>query len=150
MRNTPDTAGAASPAMSSSHELADHVSEIRLQVRAGSLGELFAEAGRALAEIQLRGVGAAATGPPREVVISAADRAALLADWLNELIYLAEVERWIGADFEVDSAEDGRISARVRGVRVERAPGLVKAATLHGVRVDEVAGGLEGEVVLDV
>lgn len=150
MRNTPDTSGAASPARSSSHELADHVSEIRLRVRAGSLGELLAEAGRALAEIQLRGAGAAATGPRRDVVIFAADRAALLADWLNELIYLAEVERWIGADFQVDSAEDRRISARVRGVRVERAPGLVKAATLHGVRVDEVPGGLEGEVVLDV
>jgi SHS2 domain-containing protein len=63
---------------------------------------------------------------------------------------LAEAERWIGADFEVDSAVDRRISARVRGVRVERAPGLVKAATLHGVRVDEVPGGLVGEVVLDV
>jgi len=149
MRNTPDT-GAAAPAMSSSHELADHVSEIRLRVRAGSLGELLAEAGRALAEIQLRGAGAAATGPSREVVISADDRAALLTDWLNELIYLAEAERWIGADFEVNSAVDRRVSARVRGVRVERAPGLVKAATLHGVRVDEVPGGLEGEVVLDV
>lgn len=149
MRNTPDT-GAAAPAMSSWHELADHVSEIRLRVRAGSLGELLAEAGRALAEIQLRGAEAAATGPSREVVVAAADRAALLADWLNELIYLAEAERWIGMDFEVDSAEDRGVSARVRGVHVERAPGLVKAATLHGVRVDEVPGGLEGEVVLDV
>jgi SHS2 domain-containing protein len=33
---------------------------------------------------------------------------------------------------------------------VERVPGLVKAATLHGLRVEEVAGGWEGEVVLDV
>lgn len=150
MRTTPDAAPATPPAMRPSHELIDHVSEMRLRVRAGSLRELLAEAGRALAGIQLRGSEAPVTGPSREVVIAAADRAALLTDWLNELIYLAEVERWIGAEFEVISADDGRVSARVRGVSVERVPGLVKAATLHGVRVDEVPGGLEGEVILDV
>jgi SHS2 domain-containing protein len=47
--------------------------------------------------------------------ISVADRATLLADWLNRLILLAEAERWVGADFEVDSAEDGRVRARVGG-----------------------------------
>jgi SHS2 domain-containing protein len=150
MGNTRFTAGTASPAMSPTHEVADHVSEIRLRMRAASLGELLAEAGRALGEIQLRGADATANGPWREVAISAADRPALLTDWLNELIYLAEAERWVGVDFEMECAEDSRVSARVWGVRVRRAPGLVKAATLHGVRVDEVPGGLEGEVVLDV
>jgi SHS2 domain-containing protein len=33
---------------------------------------------------------------------------------------------------------------------VERVPGLVKAATLHGLRLDDVPGGMEGEVILDV
>jgi len=84
------------------------------------------------------------------IEVSAPDRAALLADWLNELIYLAEAERWVGAEFEVASAEDGRVRARVRGVLIERAPALLKAATLHGLRVDDVPGGLEGQVILDV
>jgi len=144
------TIPAATPALPSpSHEIVDHVSEIRLRVRAGSLAELLEEAGRAAAQLQLRGADAT-RGTWRTIEVSAPDRAALLADWLNELIYLAEAERWVGADFEVDSAEDGRVRARVWGVLIERAPALLKAATLHGLRVDDVPGGLEGQVILDV
>jgi SHS2 domain-containing protein len=113
------------------------------------LGGLLEEAGRAVAQLQLRGADAT-RGTWRTIEISAPDRAMLLVDWLNELIFLAEAERWVGADFEVDSGEDGRVRARVWGVRIERAPALLKAATLHGLRVDDVPGGLEGEVILDV
>ena len=146
MRDT--TTEAMTPALlSPSHEIADHVSEIRLRVHAGSLGDLLEEAGRAVARLQLRGADAT-RGSWRTIEISVADRATLLADWLNRLILLAEAERWVGADFEVDSAEDGRVRARVWGVRLQRAPALLKAAMLHGLRVDDVPGGLEGEVTL--
>jgi SHS2 domain-containing protein len=137
-----------------SHEVVDHTSEIRLRIRAGSLAELLAEAGRALAELELRD-GGATESVWRPLVVSAADRAALLAEWLNELVFLAESERWIPTEFEVECAGDTpagetEVRARARGVRVEQSPGLVKAATLHGLRVDAIPGGLEGEVVLDV
>lgn len=150
MRDTPAMAGMAATALIPSHELADHLSEVRLRVRAGSLGDLLAEAGRALGELQLRGMDVTPGGSWRHLSVSALDRSVLLADWLNELIFLAEAERWLGLDFEMEAAEDGRVEARGWGVRLERAPGLVKAATLHGVRVDEVAGGVEGEVILDI
>jgi SHS2 domain-containing protein len=148
MRDTP-TSTTALASLSPAHEIADHVSEIRLRVQAGSLGDLLEEAGRAVAQLQLRGADAT-PGTWRTIEISAPDRDTLLVDWLNELIFLAEAERWVGADFEVDSAEDGRVRARVWGVRVQHAPALLKAATLHGLRVDDVPGGLEGEVILDV
>lgn len=133
-----------------SHDVADHASEIRIRLRAGSLAELVAEAGRALAAIQLRGTAAAATGAWRRLEVAAPDRAGLVADWLNELIYLAETERWVATEFEVERAGEGALTARARGMTLERAPGLVKAATLHGLQVDEVPGGMAGEVVLDV
>jgi SHS2 domain-containing protein len=73
-----------------------------------------------------------------------------LADWLNELVFLAETERWVATDFGIELADDRSVRARVRGVDVERVPGLVKAATLHGLRLEDVPGGMEGEVILDV
>lgn len=133
-----------------SHEIADHTSELRIRLLAGSLGELLAEAGRALAGIQLRGVTPAPAGEWRRLELAAPDRAGLLAEWLNELIYLAETERWVATEFAVERAGDRSVSALARGTTVERAPGLVKAATLHGLRVDEVPGGVAGEVVLDI
>jgi SHS2 domain-containing protein len=133
-----------------SHEVADHASEIQLQLRAGSLAELLAEAGRALAAIQLGGTAEPATGPWRRIEVSSPDRASLLADWLNELVFLAETERWVATDFGIELADDRSVRARVRGIEVERVSGLVKAATLHGLRLEDVPGGMEGEVILDV
>jgi SHS2 domain-containing protein len=132
------------------HEIVDHASEVRLRIRAPSLSELLAEAGRALAEVQLRYPAVAPTSQWRDIEVSAPDRAALLAEWLNELIFLGETEAWVPVQFEVERATDTSARVRASGMSLDRAPGLVKAATLHGLRVDEIAGGLEGEVVLDV
>jgi SHS2 domain-containing protein len=128
----------------------EHIGEVRLRVQAGSLTELLAEAGRALADLLLRG-GPAQTGSRwRHIEVRSADREALLVDWLNELIYQAETTREVPAEFEVLEATATRVRARVRGVAVDQPPALVKAATLHGARVEVVAGGLEADVVLDI
>jgi SHS2 domain-containing protein len=136
--------------MQASHEIIDHASEVRLRIRAASLAELLAEAGRALAELQLGESRGAPTPKWRDIEVSAPDRAALLAEWLNELIFLGEAEAWVPVQFEVERAADTSARIRASGMWLERAPGLVKAATLHGLRVDEIAGGLEGQVILDV
>ena len=133
-----------------SHEFGEHLSEMLLRVRARALGELLAEAGRALAELQFHGSPPRARGARRTIELPRADPGALLVDWLNELIYLAEAERWLGTEFAVTVTSDGALIARVGGVRLARSPGLVKAATLHGVLVRDIAGGVEAEVVLDV
>jgi SHS2 domain-containing protein len=133
-----------------SHEIIDHASEVRLRIRAASMSELLAEAGRALAEVQLRGSGGAPAPKWRDIEVSASDRAALLAEWLNELIFLGETEAWVPVRFDVAHATDTNARARASGTSLNRVPGLVKAATLHGLRVDEIPGGLEGEVILDV
>jgi SHS2 domain-containing protein len=131
------------------HRFLEHTGEVRLQVRAASLAGLLAEAGRALAELQLPGGGQPAAAW-RPVEVRSTDRAALLVDWLNELIYRAEVNREVATEFAVEEAMETRLRARVRGVAVEQPPALVKAATLHRARVELIPGGVEAEVVLDV
>ena len=133
-----------------SHELIDHPSEVQLRLRAGSLGDLLAEAGRALAELQLRGVERPARAGTRRLQLAAPDRERLLVDWLNELIFLAETDRWVATRFEIERADSQSAEVRAAGVEIPRPRGLVKAATLHGLRIRDVDGGVEGEVVLDV
>jgi SHS2 domain-containing protein len=133
-----------------SHTTRPHTSEIELHVRAGSLGDLLAEAGRALSEVQLAGADCVVGGPARPVQVSSSDRAGLLVDWLNELIFLADIDRWVAMDFSVDSITDTEIRARASGVTLEWAPSRVKAATFHCIRVEDVPGGLEADVILDV
>lgn len=133
-----------------SHTWVDHTAEVQLQVRAGSLANLLAEAGRALGALLLRGRPAEPSGDARPIEVSSVDREALLVDWLNEIIFLAEVERWIAVEFNVLEASESDLKASARGVAVDDPPALVKAATFHGLAVEEREGGLQAEVIFDV
>ena len=132
------------------HELLAHTAEVRLRVRAPDFPALAAEAGRALAALEVGGEVPRATGDARQIVLRAADQGALLVDWLNELIYLAETERWVAAEFAPERGGALELRMRVRGARVEIAPSRVKAATHHGLEVRTTPGGVEAEVVFDV
>jgi SHS2 domain-containing protein len=133
-----------------SHRFVDHTSEIGLWVHAATFPELLTEAGRGLARLLLREVSAEPVGEAREFEVSAHDREALLVDWLNELLFVAEVRLWVPLEFEVLEASDTCIRARARGAAVEVPPSIVKAATFHGLQVLETAEGFEAEVILDV
>jgi SHS2 domain-containing protein len=133
-----------------SHEVRQHTSEIELHIQAGWLGDLLAEAGKALAEVQLAGADCVPGGPVRSIRVTSPDREALLVDWLNELIFLADIDRWVAMDFSIDLVDDTEVRARASGVTLEWAPSRAKAATLHGLRVENVSGGLEADVILDV
>jgi SHS2 domain-containing protein len=132
------------------HRWLDHTSEVQLQVGAESLAGLAAEAGRALGLLLLRDVPARPEGPAREIEVESVDREALLVDWLNEILFLAEVERWVAVEFDVLEASSERLKASARGVPVDEPPALVKAATFHGLAVEERDGGLQAEVIFDV
>lgn len=132
------------------HRWVDHTAEVQLQVEADSLAGLLAEAGRALGALLLRGRPAEPSGEPRTIEVSSVDREALLVDWLNEIVFLAEVERWVAVDFDVSQASETHLKARARGVSMDEPPALVKAATFHGLAVEERDGGLQAEVIFDV
>jgi len=132
------------------HEFLSHTSEVQLLVHAATFPELFAEAGHALGLLSLRGTPDVPQGDWREIEVESADRVALLVDWLNELIFLAETERWIGIEFEVREMGSRWIIARARGVSVEEPPAVVKATTMHQARISHRDGAIEAEVLFDV
>lgn len=132
------------------HRFLDHTSEITLHVRAADWPGLLAEAGRGLAELLLRGAAQEVDGDWRPLEVSSHDREALLVDWLNELLYVAETALWVPAEIEVEDSSDTHVKARARGVTVEQPPSLVKAATFHDLHVRDLPEGLDAEVILDV
>lgn len=142
--------------MGASHQFVEHTSEVELHLRAPSLGELLAEAGRALGELMLRGHDEAFLGEKEdELEVHSRDDVALLVDWLNELVYFAEASRLVPLASEILHLGEGEgegmtLRARVRFAELAYAPSKVKAATFHGVAVDEVDGGVSANVILDV
>jgi SHS2 domain-containing protein len=135
---------------SSWHRALDHGSDLELEIGAPDLGGLLAEAGRAIAEVQLRKDGGTGPAGPRSLDLHARDREALLVDWLDELLFIAETELWVPTEFELLEVDDRHVRARARGVAVERAPSFIKAATHHELRVERRGDELVAKVILDL
>jgi SHS2 domain-containing protein len=124
----------------------DHTAEVELAIEAGSERQVFADALTALAE--LHGAGDR-EGQRREVRAHAPDRPALLAAWLEELVFLAEIEGFVASRIMELALTADRVDATVAGF-IGNPPPLVKAVTYHRLRFDRHGSGYIAGVVLDV
>ncbi|MFP4116387.1 MAG: archease, partial [Candidatus Aenigmatarchaeota archaeon] len=89
------------------------------------------------------------------VSVAAEDREALLLDFLNELLYLWDVEKVLFSEFSCEIREDGEleISAECSGEKFDperhEAKVEVKAVTYFGMEVTEEDGIWKAKVTLD-
>jgi SHS2 domain-containing protein len=125
----------------------EHVGELELWVSAASEEEVFGESARALAEVLDDGADGAAEA--REITVSGADRPALLAEWLEELAFLAETDGFVPERVEEVVLGASDVHARVAGRRGSP-PHLVKAVTYHRLCFEPADGGWRARAVLDV
>jgi SHS2 domain-containing protein len=130
-------------------ELVDHTGELELRIHHPRLAGLYAAALRALGR-EL--VDTAGSGTRRRVPVelSASGADTLLADLLNEAIYLAETTGFVADGLEVDRLSGGRLSGDLVGRVRDDARPIVKAATYHGLAVERDGDGWRASVVLDV
>jgi SHS2 domain-containing protein len=138
--------------MAGVYEWVDHTAELELQVRSASEAGVYTEALRALGELLAeRSPGPEGALEPAsvEVAVSAPDRPALLAEWLSELVYLAEAEGLIPERAERLELSGTALEATVTG-RLSSPPHLVKAVTYHRLDMREEGDGWRARVVLDV
>jgi SHS2 domain-containing protein len=133
-------------------EILEHTADVGLRVRARTLEECFQVATWGLASIM--GIDEAnGEGETVEVDVRAGDIAALLADWLSEVLYVHEARDAAITSVEVRSVAGGRAEGAVilRSLG-DRAPQgtQVKAVTYHQLRVAETPEGCEAQVYFDV
>ena len=143
----------ASPRRRRPYRQLPHTADLAWRLWGASLPELFENAGCALSATltDRRYLRRRAT---REVSLTAGDREALLVDWLNHLLYLFDVDGFLGRDFQVVSLTPERLEAIVTGESFDpdRHPSLtaVKAATYHQLSIVPAGDGWEATVVLDL
>lgn len=131
------------------HRWIEHTSEVELLVEAESKEAVFAEAALALGELLTDESDADNGIVRRELSVRARDLPALLATWLEELVFIAETQGLVPervVEVDVDAGE-------ARGViegRRSLPQTLVKAITYHRLEMRPIETGWRGRVVFDV
>jgi SHS2 domain-containing protein len=124
----------------------EHTGELEVEIEAPTERGVFEDGFEAMRELL---GGAGSTGRRRDVSIKASDRAALLAEWLAELAFIAESEGLVPERLDsLELGEDG-LTAVVIGSE-GNPPHLVKAATYHRLALERSESGWRATVVLDV
>lgn len=94
------------------------------------------------------------TREPRDVSASGETRESLLVNWVNECLYLHDIEGFIASRIEFPIFEPGRLLCRLWGEPLDatrhRVGILVKAATYHLLTLQETATAWEIRLILDV
>jgi SHS2 domain-containing protein len=90
----------------------------------------------------------------REVGAQGEGAEALLVNWLNECLYVHELEGFVVHDLERPEVTGAFIHGILHGEPVDPARHprgtLVKAATFHGLEVTESVGQVSARVILDI
>jgi len=134
-------------------EILEHTADVGFRARGDSIGDLFANAALALEAIaaDISGVEEKAMRP-----LSAAGEGLdeLLVNWLNEVLYYLDGERFVMKRFEIDELVPSRVSGRGWGEPRDdgRHPPrlVVKGVTYHLLEVRRDGGLWHARVILDI
>jgi SHS2 domain-containing protein len=125
----------------------DHTGELELHIEAATLAGVFEDALAAFAELLAEGAGERSAS--HEIRLEASEPALLLADFLGELVFLAETRDFVPERFTHLEVTETRLRGGVSG-STGRPAHLVKAVTYHGLELRKEDHGFRARAVLDV
>ena len=131
----------------------EHTADIGFEAFGSTLAEVFENAARALATL----IADPATVEPGEEVrieVQGADPPDLLVNWLSEILFQHDAERWLFHDFRVERLDDHAVTGIAWGEKIDQARHqtnlMVKAITYHQLGLQQTAGGWRAQVYLDI
>ncbi len=136
-------------------EIIDHTADIGIVAYGDDLREAFANSAYGMFSLiaDLDEVGGVIC---HDVDVQASDQEALLVSWLNELLYLFDVEHVIFSRFDISNINQNSLQARVCGEKVDvsrhQLKSAVKAATYHSLNIERIESEnvFRVQVILDV
>ena len=134
-------------------EIVDHTADIGIVAYGADLRDLFTNAALGLFNLMadLDDIG---EHVKREVKVSADDVEVLLVEWLNELIYIFEVDHILFKKFVINELSGNRIVATCFGEKTKQGQHIVKreikAATYHMLKIEKDNGRYKVQIIFDV
>jgi SHS2 domain-containing protein len=135
------------------YEIFEHTADLGLRVRSATLEQLFIEAACGLFSIVVANPDQVNPLLTKKLYVEGNEYDYLMFDWLNELLYTLETEKFLLADCELQIDEQG-LTATCRGETFDSERHIsdheVKAITYHGLKVEETADGWLAELIVDI
>ena len=134
-------------------EIIDHTADIGIVVHGTHIKQVFANAALGLFNL-MADLDNLKENTRREIKLSAEDVEVLLIEWLNELIYISEVEHIIFKKFEIDELSNTNLKATFFGEKIKpgqhRLKREIKAATYHMLRINKENGSYKVQIIFDI
>ena len=138
-----------------SFQILEHTGEIGILAHGDTPAQVFCQAARGMFSVMVA-LEAVEEREVRHVEAEGRDLEALLVAWLNELIYLFDVEGMVFKSFHIQEMDQTQLKALCHGEKLamERHKFSIgpKAATYHMIEVREAADRSEWQarVILDI
>lgn len=133
-------------------EIINHTADVGIRAYGTDMRQAFANAGKALFSL-ITELDDVAEILYRDVKLAASDEESLLVGWLNELIYIFDVDNIVFKRFDVTELSYTRLEARGFGEKVDKSKHKlkmgVKAATYHMLKIDRNSGYMV-QVLFDI
>jgi SHS2 domain-containing protein len=131
----------------------DHTGDAGLEVSATGMGELFERAAWGMFAI-LTDMEDVSPDESIDVTAEAADRDALLVQWLSELNYLHVTDAWLFSAFEIVGVSEKSVSGVAFGERYDPERHTlyteIKAVTFHDLVIERTGDAWRARVVFDM
>ena len=111
--------------MKKDFEIIDHTADVGIIAYGADISQAFANAARALFSL-ITELDNVAETLHRDIEVTAPDQESLLVEWLNELIYLFDVEHILFKRFDITSLNHTQLKARNYGEKVDRSKHKLK------------------------
>jgi len=134
-------------------EILDHTADIGLIVYGEDLKTLFENAGEGFFHL-ITDLKKVRPKEERKIEVRGESLERLMVDWLNELLYMHDVETLLFKRFGVDAVGNEGLRARAWGEPFQEGVHIiktgVKAVTHHQIQVKREDGGWKARVIVDL
>lgn len=139
----------------SNYKFFDHTADIGVEVTGRARNELFVNAAGALFDVMIENkTGEVSKKKRKTIKVEGADVADLLINFLRELLYLFNGERFIADSCEIIKFTNQELQARLTGELFDSKKHLIKteikAVTYSGAKVEKIKTGWKARIIFDV
>jgi len=134
-------------------EIIDHTADVAIAAYGADLKKAFANAALGMFSI-MTNIDKVNETVICDVEVTADEMKDLLASWLNELLFICEVERILFKRFDISELDGTRIVAKCYGEKINlkrhKIKTEIKAATYHMTQIEEKRDNVRIQVLFDI